>query len=75
MIPGAQSVPGIICFSLGSVRGDDRPATQGRTLVDLHEQRKLEVARQMAEAKAQAKPWHAIFATPGDAPGGDAPQA
>jgi Mechanosensitive ion channel, beta-domain len=30
--------------------------------VDLHEQRQVEVARQMAEVKARARPWHAIFA-------------
>ena len=30
--------------------------------MDLHEQRQLEVARQMAEVKARTRPWHAIFA-------------
>jgi hypothetical protein len=30
--------------------------------VDLHEQRQLEVARQMAKVKARARPWRAIFA-------------
>jgi len=30
--------------------------------VDLHEQRQLEVAREMAKVKARARPWRAIFA-------------
>lgn len=30
--------------------------------MDLHEQRQLEVARQMAKVKAKARPWRAIFA-------------
>ena len=30
--------------------------------MDRHEQRQLEVARQMAKVKARARPWRAIFA-------------
>src|SRR5262249_37300495 len=48
---GARPPPGS-SVSLGSVRGEDRPATREGPLVDL----------QMAKVKARARPWRAIFA-------------
>jgi small-conductance mechanosensitive channel len=38
------------------------PAHHGRSAVDLHEQRQLEVTRQMDKVKARARPWRAIIA-------------